>query len=363
MPQRLEQALRLWEDLHFLLEQNKRIPGAPSIHSSVRPWDTLRKALLGIRPFQDLEELNDTVAMPAERHQIVGTGLSRFPLSIASWCANSRRVYRLTREAASLMQATDIGELTWQDFNLPFKTFAIQLDTPVHLSALNVDIDFLVLSTNLPGIEGGLPTWSIFGISSKLETMNFLTDKRRERILKTLRKQRWNDAATLLREQFKEAARGEVVYMQAEMRPEPIKRTVAEALEKAGMITTASFNHDKVQYGAVRTDRVSSSFHALTHLCLSFAIYLDVLSRAKHLQVTTHVVHSKQDANMSSRGKSVITEETQLCLIESNIYIPKEGMEAIEKAGERATWGCPRISVRGTCEDRLVRETIPMLRK
>ncbi|MFZ6015741.1 MAG: hypothetical protein ACOYUZ_05320 [Patescibacteria group bacterium] len=135
--QRLEQLLRLWEDITFLLSINYRIHAlskqqfAYQAFSSLRTWPRLRQVLL------------DSITNPMTHDEFVRRfvpplwtndlyyGFDQTPYIIYQWTRYSRRVYAISSELQWLLENTSVERVGIEDLFFPFRALALTLEKPL----------------------------------------------------------------------------------------------------------------------------------------------------------------------------------------------------------------------------------------
>ena len=142
--QRLDQALRMWEDLWFLVGMRMSLEAArrDAPAQLLGPVAEYRQFRAYLRSLTSESKLTD---FPEKR--FVGFNYPQFqqiawplcgsaahpvlPCALMSWTINSRRVFHVTPELQVLLNATDLDGITWGDVSLPFDSFAVSLELPV----------------------------------------------------------------------------------------------------------------------------------------------------------------------------------------------------------------------------------------
>lgn len=144
----LERCLRAWEDYWFLIRiLLKAKKNAPQRGGGVVPrqqeGDAPRGALAN---FQNLRSflLSECVTAaatgravdmeqfraPPEYSDVVPPSVANLPFLLFCWSAYSRRMYRLTAELQTVLRATSLHRTRWEDIELPFPAFGIELEQP-----------------------------------------------------------------------------------------------------------------------------------------------------------------------------------------------------------------------------------------
>ncbi len=127
---RLEQALKVWEDMMFATacagEARIQLEGGSTrLFGAFKYWKELRDYLIRFRGEQfDVERF--CLGRGPE-----GGAFDSFPCSLAAWTAFSRVAYHLTPQLQVCLELTPLDNLYWKDVPWPFTAFAILLDRPL----------------------------------------------------------------------------------------------------------------------------------------------------------------------------------------------------------------------------------------
>ncbi|MBI4087276.1 MAG: hypothetical protein HY434_00390 [Candidatus Liptonbacteria bacterium] len=140
--ERLEQALRLWEDSCFLFGKCAELDrlgvkileeGIPALNPFFH-WHEFRDYLLSDQSrvfnsgrFEATDESGERVLM---EHLSAYTCL---PLALWCWNKHSRRIFRVSEELQTLLNLTSLDGMAWSDIPWPFESFAVTLDAPLAL--------------------------------------------------------------------------------------------------------------------------------------------------------------------------------------------------------------------------------------
>lgn len=189
---RLEQGLRLWEDLCFLM---KTYSDSLPYFGFKKPLNTnagpllyaseLRNHLMrSIDNYFDYSRFTGSIEMWG---QLMHVG--SLPQDLFSWCRNSRRIFQIPTNLQTILSATSLEGIFWEDVVWPFRSFGLALEEPLIDEHKN-KFDFILVSNiggctpELEGIES--VSFTIF--SEKLDEYQPLTEERRAEIIKLIKK-------------------------------------------------------------------------------------------------------------------------------------------------------------------------------
>ncbi len=84
------------------------------------------------------------------------------PFSVLAWNSQSRRIYSLSRDLQTLLEATSLKNIRWKDVFFPFNSFVIELDEPLK-SSVGTEFDCIMFSRldELLHINNGKQLWEI----------------------------------------------------------------------------------------------------------------------------------------------------------------------------------------------------------
>lgn len=199
---RVSQMLRVWEDLVFLYGMSKAlnaktgsVPPTP-IDWALRNYRQLRgevhkKDLVGFDPLPYLQ--------PEETFlEAVGTVRVMVPVHVASWMAESRRGYRLSRDLQALLNATSLKGVTWSGIPWPSGAFVIGLEEPLLTAKEGAPIDAIMVNGLQLADPAGGPPKSIISfrlLTKRLENAP-LESVAKARMEKALAGKSWQTLAT-----------------------------------------------------------------------------------------------------------------------------------------------------------------------
>lgn len=212
---RLEQALRLWEDHCFLQHKIVQLvtlcPGQVDISGPAGVGCKERRqlnvgAFANFRSFRKylLNSIHSHAPFDFERYigckqvqDLLGC-LAWLPLSLWSWTRESRRVYHLSNELQLLLNMTSLNGVTWGEVELPFDSFAISLQDPLVDESSGDVFDLITVSkVAISNIATG-QSWTNLEFTlfpSRLEQSNHLQLKERDKVEEMVRKREWQALA------------------------------------------------------------------------------------------------------------------------------------------------------------------------
>ena len=138
----LDHLLCLWED--FCLIQNIRIQ-AKSIFGKVEENDLMRP-LCGEEFRKYILEYKGGPIDFAKYIADYSSGIvASIPLSVLAWNHHSRRIFHLTSESQTLLDATSLGGIKWKDIKFPFESFLVTLEEPI-IDSHGTEYDAILLA-------------------------------------------------------------------------------------------------------------------------------------------------------------------------------------------------------------------------
>ncbi len=143
---RLEQALKMWEDLTFATSQlTLAVIELKGVRTNprgvIKHWRDFRKYLLSFRG-ENFDLYKFTIGEDTD------TSFRGIPASFAAWSAFSRAVYHLTPQLQAMLELTPVNNLRWQDVPWPYTAFCILFDRPVY-NLENVPCDVIMVSRRI----------------------------------------------------------------------------------------------------------------------------------------------------------------------------------------------------------------------
>ena len=133
----LEQALRVWEQVNYLISlriQMRQLLDPPSPLPFAGPIvhaPEFRKYLLDRSTVCfDVERFIGPSELQSFQEKNSGVAFVYLPICLKSWSQNSRRVYQLSPDLQVMLGYTSLKGIRWSDIRLPFESFALSLETP-----------------------------------------------------------------------------------------------------------------------------------------------------------------------------------------------------------------------------------------
>lgn len=193
---RLEQALRVWEDLCFLRRARVlaltalKKPLPYPLDGALRHWQDFRRDLLAAGPDGDFAI--EKYVTPAEHMlKAVGANLVSLPIELASWTAQSRRIFRPSEELQALLNATSLDGVRWSDVPWPFGAFAVTLEVPLK-GETGIDYDCILVhglsALDGDGVEKSVIQFRLFSSAFEGAAIDRFT---REGVTKALTLKQW----------------------------------------------------------------------------------------------------------------------------------------------------------------------------
>ncbi len=180
--ERIEQALRLWEDALYLHQM-----AVTALNNGV--VDLSQFAMLWYwREFRDfLLHADENTPFDEDRFSVRAFTGKRLPdfcdgdllaeadfdaRAFFAWVTCSRRVYHLDREMTHLLSNTSLHTLTWNEIKIPFNGFAITLEKPLFSGEMAIDCLLVWRDQNtgdiwISGYQQDLEKWAPIGRNQK----------------------------------------------------------------------------------------------------------------------------------------------------------------------------------------------------
>lgn len=323
--ERLEYALRAWEDYYFIFNatsklqkatgQNLGISPIPYI-GAVRHWAELRKHLLTIRNIQQFDIRK--FMLPTEVSQKLPTDwprlMSHFPGELAVWIWESRRVFRITKELQVLLGATLLDDVRWCDVSWPFSSFVVLLDIPIE-SPYDCEYDcILVSSYSVPDEPEGVVSFRIMSTLLN-ESQRVISPKKQRRLTRLIREKKWQEASVLLANHKLPRLPVDPFYVSVDE-----KRPVVDSLAE-------------VSCGRRLTNLEAPHWDIAAQLVVGFCLYLNTLPPGtSHKSDWKPVPESLVKPNPNS-----ITDESQICSVSSIVKLQKKDLELIGIDGPQSS--------------------------
>lgn len=144
---RLDSLLSLWEDTCFIQKigaqvnlQNGKIPPNP-LDGPLTYAPEFRKFIMkfnGTFSFTDYPKFMNVNMGNMGNMAII-------PLSILAWNHHSRRIFHLPTDIQTILDATSLGGITWEEIRFPFDSFLVTLEDPI-VSDDNIEFDCILVS-------------------------------------------------------------------------------------------------------------------------------------------------------------------------------------------------------------------------
>jgi len=149
---RLEQALRLWEDVNYvggLTYKTMMANGKKPNFAMEPPYEhahELRRELLGSYGAipDEGKDFERFLALSDHYYQRM-SGLALLPICLYNWTISSRRVYHLPTSLQTLLEWTSLEEMRWGDIEWPFPSFSISLERPL-VDSFGFEYDSILFS-------------------------------------------------------------------------------------------------------------------------------------------------------------------------------------------------------------------------
>ncbi len=318
---RLEQAIRLYEDIAFLQgahNQVDRMLRRPVIFRSdlaVANWSNLRPTILTIRPnMTDLEiyQTMDPFRFPV-RPQSKGSIINRenfldmIPLVTALWTRDSRRVFHISEDLQLLLDATSLEGITLQDVKFPFNCFLISLARPISgiLRPEGVEVAFdtmLVTNTQEPN---RVTFWIITGENDRFK---FLTATQRREIQKYLGRGKAKRAKVLIDRHLEDFSwcTGSSFNVNGKMKSTPVTEVV-DAMNR----TDGEFGDKAIRIIVGMCLYLKSLPPASPHVSLWTPVHRN-LSGDRYEGVTdaSHICHVSTQFKLTSGERKIFVDHT-----------------------------------------------------
>lgn len=201
---RLEQMLRLWEDICYLRRTRSQVlemQRKPTPYPLVGPlahWFDFRRDLLAagidgdIDPGKFFCDPTDPVQL-AQLMKSVGKLRLSIPTEIASWSVQSRRIYSPSLDLQALLNAMSLKDLTWADISWPFGSFAITLESPIKDRHGN-DFDCILVNRYVgPDPQGEEQEVTQIRLLGPSIEKSLVSDFDRAQINKSRKQMKWHD--------------------------------------------------------------------------------------------------------------------------------------------------------------------------
>lgn len=322
---RLEQFLQSYDELMWagattskgyeLLGQEPQFPlKGPLLH-----YRELRKHLLEINGVDEFDTNRFFFELPtinAEHNSFPKYGIleasTQGSWMVASWVTESRRVFNIDPDLQALLGATTLEKVLVDDIKLPFGSFGIQLEHPIHAPDEDRSFD-LILYGMVPYVETetntevAMPAIMLF--SSKLDKWHPTTC--RANVERKISRGKILDACALLANHRVSDRNTSGLYRVSACNPGP-EGTVGDLLELI---------NGKVEYGS---SAVTQAWRIVFGLCL----YLTSLPKDSPKVGAWESVEKSKRFGVTP-DLSAITDESQICTVSSIRKLNDEDRELL----------------------------------
>ena len=218
---RLEQILRIYEDI--CLEWNAENARFKALKQKTpyrtdggaANWKRLRNALLHIRPDMTNEELVAHIdpyrvwsreGISAELAEVEAC-LDWVPFTLSQWTRDSRRVFTLSHDLQTLLNATSLEGVTWDDIKMPFRSFVVTLAKPIiatlppERSGMTHEFDTIVVCTQTP--EGyDEKSCSFWALPNQIDSYRPISATQRRELEESVRRGNWHQVERFCRKEL-----------------------------------------------------------------------------------------------------------------------------------------------------------------
>lgn len=328
---RLEQALRLWEDSCYLLDfcnRINRLTGQPATYQDIPQadhWGEFRDYLLHLNrnlPFDHRRFLGES----EERGVSVLEAWYFLPFLLGTWTSCSRRVYHLDSDLQTLLSLTSVDDVKWQDLSWPFESFVLSLDSPLvgmpRDDGVPVYFDTIMVTKSYyrpptePGVQ--IETAQVIMLDNRLEQRQALSRFDRDRAEELLRKGRINDALKHLTDK----KRYRSVYSES-------FRLDFSRMSDLRLGETSS---QLQEIGAVRGGKASlGAWDAAARIIGGLCLYLQSLpSKSPHVSSWQPL-----EPGIKNPDPRAISTGAEVCHVSSVYRLTAEEREVVEQIGKR----------------------------
>ena len=193
---RLEQTLKLWEDICFLTKKHLEV--LAMINKTEVAYNILNGAIghssefiqhviqNGTNGYFDYKRFTDSVEN--QGNLIMKSWV--VPYNIFSWNHNSRRVFHMTSDLQTLLSATSLDGICWDDIKWPFRSLALTLEEPITDNNGN-EFDCILVSD----IASIIKKWKDYEIYDFLLMSKKLDERKnldRDTLQKRVTPRKWN---------------------------------------------------------------------------------------------------------------------------------------------------------------------------
>ncbi|MCX6800288.1 MAG: hypothetical protein NT091_04045 [Candidatus Falkowbacteria bacterium] len=278
----LEREFVKWERFHLLVETYSRayshfhqphyyLGNGPLMH-----WRELRNYIMHTR--KGIFDFKKFMAEEKDLIDTTGRQYWLFPFLAFLWNKYSRRVFHLSNEVRQLIEITSFGQIKWNDLLLPFKAFAITLETPIKTEKDQYDL-ILVARIDKEDFPETEEDWLEIFLFSNDQAL--LVNSQEARTLQDcIDRKDWGKAILLIRDINKkvDGLKGtfvnSIIYFK-----ESGDRPIVESLEKieAMIASKLKFNWHHKEDEIYKGDEKWQIINAITQIVAGTCLYLATL--------------------------------------------------------------------------------------
>ena len=141
---RLDNLLSSWEDICFI----HKIGAQVNLKTGGNPLNPLDGPLTYAPEFRKfIMKFNGTFS-PSDYLKFMNVKLGfdeLIPLAILAWNHHSRRIFHLPTDIQTILDATSLGGITWEEIRFPFDSFLVTLEDPI-VSDNKIEYDCILVS-------------------------------------------------------------------------------------------------------------------------------------------------------------------------------------------------------------------------
>jgi len=327
--------MRVWIDVCFQGSVAPRVDGIVNRRPVILPpggpfhhYNELPQALLGIKPFSDEGWDEDKFHTDHPEIEKAFGAVGVFPEVLRSWTRDSRRVYHLTGDLMTLLEATSIKGWKWKDVPWPFPSFLVTLERPItHSSGGTVYDTIAVINSKVKMGDTKIQTILFLLLGPTLDTMSFFSNEERRQAEEQFNKGKdlrqlndWFQAKSRER-QGKDAK-----YSQFSFFPEYLEETdlVTDPMIGIHRATAKKAGFQPQMLDSLQHPEWAYAIHYIVGMCL----YLKTLPpHSTHAAVTPAPLEVKKH---KTRPRA-ISSTADVCTVHSTITLREPEREAIEK--------------------------------
>lgn len=318
--ERLEQLLRLWEDMNFLThlmglsERKLGVEKPTPLEGPLLHWRDLREDLLHGR----VSENSKKYEVDSELLEILPH--TSLPFEFESWTKSSRRVFEISHELQILLSLTSLQDVKWSEIRWPFESFVVALAEPLYQSDQDFDTILVSRDPRGPGKDGVV--LSIRLISNKLEQFHPLSQFEKSQLLSQYKNGKHDKVSDKVMRTLNREILG-------------TSRATALPLDKIGECrVTESYDQllTKAGFGQLEAEGNDHAIRIVLGLCL----YLYSLPSQSSHRSDWQTVQSKQKSQLSGRDSRAISDGANVCSVSSTFKLTREEKELVQRLRGRA---------------------------